>query len=152
MGDLKRILLHFGVEAQMRKTIEECAELIRAIANADRKNIIEEIADVKIMLAQMELAFGIGDDVKCMQRRKIDRALKYIDNSNKNESATCCGCSAALSYQLIKLRGDLSQRKLADELGISGSLIGRMERRECKLSDEVREKYESYFKKTLPDE
>ena len=53
----------FGPQHQMRQTQEECAELILAISHflrdrATPEKVIEEIADVEIMCAQMRLIFN----------------------------------------------------------------------------------------------
>lgn len=62
-----------GIEAQCRQLMEECAELIKAtnkmLLYADRPaepeyyaNLIEEIADVEIVLYQLKVMFNISDD------------------------------------------------------------------------------------------
>lgn len=49
----------WGKAAQIAKTVEECAELIVAIAkNENVDDILEEMADVEIMLEQMKLIFN----------------------------------------------------------------------------------------------
>lgn len=60
----------YGKEAQSRQAMEECAELIQAINKCLRyqnkeeckNNLIEEIADVEIMLYQLKVMFNIDDD------------------------------------------------------------------------------------------
>ena len=42
-----------GLQVVKAKLVEECAELIRALARGGDRNIIEEIVDVQIMLEQM---------------------------------------------------------------------------------------------------
>ncbi|WP_338631332.1 hypothetical protein [Clostridium baratii] len=49
---LRKILNHYGEEAQSKKYIEKLSELMIAIIKGDIKNIIEEIADVKVMTKQ----------------------------------------------------------------------------------------------------
>ena len=51
-----------GKEHQTIKAIEELAELIQALAKGDIENIKEEIADVRIMLEQIEYLYGISED------------------------------------------------------------------------------------------
>ena len=61
----------WGLKAQIGQTVEECAELIvvlqkyinRSPQAATIGNILDEIADVEMMLAQMRLSFGIDDDM-----------------------------------------------------------------------------------------
>jgi len=68
----------FGKEPQIRKAIEELAELIRALAAVnDNACIDEEMADVYIMLSQLLLIFGnkskVGDYIKKKKKRLYDR-------------------------------------------------------------------------------
>lgn len=82
----------YGREAQTDVCIEECSELIKALIKYRRlpieerlaakgmkilENIQEEIADVQIMLWQMELLYSYG----CAEGeidRKIDRLKKRV--------------------------------------------------------------------------
>ena len=77
----------WGLAAQVGQTVEECAELIVALQKyinrapkADAlENIIDEIADVEMMLAQMRLALGIDDDI--LRKRiehKFERLKRYL--------------------------------------------------------------------------
>lgn len=54
---------HYGKLSQLIKAMEECGELIRALArwttgHADFANVCEEIADVEIMLEQVKIILG----------------------------------------------------------------------------------------------
>lgn len=56
-------LEHYGVHSQIVKCMEECGELIQALARKlsgehNEENVAEELADVEIMLMQMKMAFG----------------------------------------------------------------------------------------------
>lgn len=56
-------LEHYGLHSQMVKCMEECGELIQALARnlsgeSNGENVTEELADVDIMLKQMRIAFG----------------------------------------------------------------------------------------------
>ena len=56
-------LEHFGVHSQIVKCMEECDELIQALARDlsgehNEENVAEELADVEIMLMQMRTVFG----------------------------------------------------------------------------------------------
>ena len=67
---MQTALDQWGLAAQVGQTVEECAELIVALQKyinrypnaAALENIIDEMADVEMMLAQMRLAFNVGDD------------------------------------------------------------------------------------------
>lgn len=87
----------YGREAQTDMCIEECSELIKALLKYRRlpledrlntrgmkilKNIQEEIADVQIMLWQMEMLYGYG----CVDgeiEEKIDRLKERIEAIGK---------------------------------------------------------------------
>ena len=66
-------IIKYGKEPQCRQAMEECAELIQAVNKMLRyedrpaepeyyANLIEEIADVEIMLYQLKVMFNIDDD------------------------------------------------------------------------------------------
>ena len=56
---------HYGTGNQHLKAIEELSELIRALARGnDRENLAEEMADVRIMLDQLEIRLRNSDDVR----------------------------------------------------------------------------------------
>ena len=64
----------YGRGPQRDKAIEELSELIRALARCDdADNIAEEMADVRIMLDQLELIFDNREAVKIWQLRKLRR-------------------------------------------------------------------------------
>ena len=65
----------YGRDNQIRKTLEELAELSLELHRAldgrgDSEHIREEMADVMIMLSQMELVYGKVDGWK---QTKLDR-------------------------------------------------------------------------------
>lgn len=80
-----KIIAHFGGYGhQKEKAIEELGELSRALARdlqgeGDRANIAEEMADVYIMLAQLELIYGNHRDVVRVTQEKIDRTMARIE-------------------------------------------------------------------------
>ena len=64
----------YGRGAQRDKAIEELSELIRALARCDDKeNVAEEMADVRIMLDQLEIIFGNGQKVAAWEVKKLRR-------------------------------------------------------------------------------
>lgn len=83
---IRAIARHYGKEPQMGVAQEECAELIQAISKIRRKgetvetldNLVEEIADVSIMCAQLEELFGVRASVAWRMHQKLDRQLKRI--------------------------------------------------------------------------
>ena len=62
---LEKAIAHYGKGPQRDKAIEELSELIRALARCDDyENLAEEMADVRIMLDQLELIFDNHSQVK----------------------------------------------------------------------------------------
>lgn len=76
---LKKAIEQYGIGLQRDKAIEELSELIRALARCDDKeNIAEEMADVRIMLDQLEIIFGNHDEVKAMEYQKLTRLNERV--------------------------------------------------------------------------
>ena len=77
---LFKIFSHFGLRKQLKKLSEECYELIEAMLDNDKEHIIEEIADVQVLLNQFKELYKIYDDeiVEIMEH-KIDRTLDRIE-------------------------------------------------------------------------
>ena len=87
ISTMQTALDQWGLNAQVGQTVEECAELIVALQKHVNRNptpdtlenIIDEITDVEIMLAQMRLVFGIDDDT--LRKRieyKFERLNQYL--------------------------------------------------------------------------
>ena len=93
---MRQAIETYGVQAQCDVAIEEMAELtqvvmkIRRISDdyeetmAARDHLIDEIADVGIMIAQMELMFG-AVDVEKMRRKKLLRLKKRLELEGADE-------------------------------------------------------------------
>lgn len=105
-NNIVAIAEHYGYDSQSRQLIEEMAELTVAINKlwrverfCDRKNIMDvkgfsypevkeiigEIADVEIMLAQIKHLLGCNDEVEQEKERKILRQLERIKEEVKGE-------------------------------------------------------------------
>lgn len=87
-GLARQILRHYGVVHQKAKTIEELGELIVALQKdllAGRKEnskaVLEEVADVKIMLMQIVSNEEDEEFVEKIMRQKLDRQLRRIEVS-----------------------------------------------------------------------
>ena len=85
MDRLLFIINTYGTKMQEDIALEELAELQKAILKHRRyesketeKEIIEEIADVEIMLEQLKIIYSCHDDVKKQIEHKIDREIKRI--------------------------------------------------------------------------
>lgn len=77
-----KALSEYGITSQKMMTIEECAELINALAKLARgrvsqMDIITELADVSIMVDQMALFFG-EELFKQERERKVNRLEKRL--------------------------------------------------------------------------
>lgn len=83
-NQLKYIANKYGKESQLRQLQEECAELIVASSKILRKsdkainNLIEEIADVRVMVEQIEYLYGIKNLVEDEMEYKLQRQLERM--------------------------------------------------------------------------
>lgn len=98
---LSNIFNHYGTKAQLKQFQSEVYELIEAILEAEncvrytintsdfvekynnelRPHIVEEIADVQVMLNQFKIYCDIKDDeIKEVMYSKIDRQMKRIED------------------------------------------------------------------------
>jgi NTP pyrophosphatase (non-canonical NTP hydrolase) len=88
---MQAALDQWGINAQVGQTVEECAELIVALQKYINRtpqpgmieNILDEIADVEMMLAQMRLVLGIDDDA--LRKRieyKFEKLNQYLSNDD----------------------------------------------------------------------
>jgi NTP pyrophosphatase (non-canonical NTP hydrolase) len=82
MNVFKRAVLVWGKDAQLSMLQEECGELVAAI-NQFRRNRIstaelaEEVADVKILIQQMDEVLPI-DELQNAYGRKIDKLCNHL--------------------------------------------------------------------------
>ena len=94
MENLEQRLKHFmecwGYDAQARMAIEEMSELTKALCKYERfgkenapqeikDNILEELADVHNMIAQLEMYFG-KEEIEKIRLQKIERTEKLLNN------------------------------------------------------------------------
>lgn len=82
---LNKIFNYYGRKGQEYKLVEEMAELTQAVIKNDRKNIIEEMADVQIVLMQLRLNLNSSESKEFVKlfNEKIERQLNRIE-SEKN--------------------------------------------------------------------
>ncbi len=105
---IKKIGRHYGYEAQSRQCIEEMAELTQAInkfwrkdlqcrkypynpwdgympdGSEEYKNLLEEIADVQIVLEQMKIFLDSlnVEHIDEIIEQKLDRQLRRMEEEN----------------------------------------------------------------------
>ena len=76
---LKKITKYFGITNQIIKLNEEVAELTVECVKDDYYAMIEELADVKVLIKQIQLYYEIDDEeIDIVQNEKIDRTLRRI--------------------------------------------------------------------------
>lgn len=91
----KKIAEHYGYEAQSSQLVEECAELIQAVSKYRRvrgmgqetteseqvalDNLVEEIADVELMLEQVKHLLQIPEeDIQAVKLFKVNRTKERM--------------------------------------------------------------------------
>jgi phosphoribosyl-ATP pyrophosphohydrolase len=94
MNIYEKAIAKFGIEHQKKKVIEELSELIRAISRGDRANVIEEMADVTIMMKQLDEIYKIRydewEDILEKKEEKLEQLL------SENKVCGVDGCSLNL--------------------------------------------------------
>ena len=81
---INRIADKYGKEPQLVMLMEECGELIQACSKQLRRkdksinNLIEELADVRIMIEQIEHLYGIKSFVEDEMKYKLIRQLERM--------------------------------------------------------------------------
>lgn len=90
MTILEKAIETYGKDMQLTVAVEELSELIKEICknkrgSDNRNNIIEEMADCYIMLAQLEIIFGIeSTEIYTRYNKKLNRLEKRLAERNKN--------------------------------------------------------------------
>lgn len=84
----KQAIEEYGVRAQKLMAIEEMSELTKEICKdfrgkLNREHLVEEMADVLIMLDQMLLLYKIsGEEVGLMRIKKVERLKERLKKQN----------------------------------------------------------------------
>ena len=100
----QRALKRFGIGTQTLLLAEECAELTKACSKMfriscgkpgkerlekARENIIEEMADVRIMIEQMRNGWNISEDeiqeAKEFKLQRLSRTMEAIENEEHED-------------------------------------------------------------------
>ena len=86
----ERNIKYHGIEQETTIAMEECSELIQAISkckrygciNKYRENLIEEMADVLIMIDELKMIYQISDvDISDIRQYKMNRQSYRIKNN-----------------------------------------------------------------------
>ncbi len=112
---LRKIINHYGIDSQLKhfnsevfelteavvknrnagvieKIVTQTAKLLESITDIktvdySREHIIEEIADVMVMLKQIQLYYDVPTkDIKKVMKNKVARQLERIENEPKHAS------------------------------------------------------------------
>ena len=80
-------IARWGVDAQYDQAIEECAELIAALKHfkrgkISREEVIDELADVTLMLGQLRWMFG-EELVESAICDKLEKLKQLLDDDKK---------------------------------------------------------------------
>ena len=99
MIDLRLAMIaeHYELEPQLNVLQEECAELIQAVSKYRRdgmklesvpSGLIEEIADVEIMLEQTRILLGehVNREIDRRKNDKINEAFQILNSWSEAES------------------------------------------------------------------
>lgn len=113
----------YGIDNQVIKAIEELSELQKELCKfvlevGTMKNITEEMADVKIMIEQLELILENKEAVKVVKKAKIQRLSDRLDEEQPkylNTDCKDCGhngvdhvCDECEDYSKFKKIGEKS--------------------------------------------
>lgn len=86
---IEKIADHYGLQHQLYKSVEELIELVQAIQDYSFKlgmrddeisteHVVDEIADVKIMIAQLEYLLELEEEVNDRVEFKLNRQMDRI--------------------------------------------------------------------------
>ncbi len=78
---LRKAIDTYGEESQEKMMIEEMSELTKELCKCfrgekDTGHILEEIADVQIMLDQMKMIFGDTSEMEKVKLERLERRMK----------------------------------------------------------------------------
>lgn len=104
---LDRAITTYGAPAQMDMAVEEMAELTKALCKVKRvscaaeakavlENVVEEMADVQIMLDQLRIIFHRFTEEA--EEAKLERLKNRLDGRNNWQDSSCRGCGAPIVW------------------------------------------------------
>ena len=85
-------ILHYGEGRQILKAIEEMAELTNELAKSvdlsrtSSDRIVDEIADVLVMMEQLCLIYGVNEEVQDRIDYKVRRLLKRLKEEGRDDT------------------------------------------------------------------
>ena len=70
----------YGKSHQVSKLLEEVGEFIETVMNEDKENMVQEMADVSVMLVQFKAYYNLdSNNIIDIMHQKIDRQLDRIE-------------------------------------------------------------------------
>lgn len=95
---MRAAIAHYGAQKQEAQLIEEMSELIHAISKLwrysdapSRAHVIEEVADVEIMLDQLKMILNISPEKLTAEKNYKLQRLAYRLGLNTADICVCCG-------------------------------------------------------------
>ena len=85
IGLYERALEVYGTQHQCPQAIEELCEVVHQLSRmlqgdvGNLYHLAEEIADARIMLDQMELAFDLTEEIREWEERKLTRLQRMVE-------------------------------------------------------------------------
>ena len=85
-------IAHYGPESRFWLAVEEMAELMKELAKGHRPGgttaeaLVDEIADVTIMMEQLRLVFNVNEAVQDRIDYKVTRLLNRIKEGERDEA------------------------------------------------------------------
>ena len=81
---LREVVEFYGADMQLNICIEEMSELIKELCKVKRGiarpyNIAEEMADVQIIMEQLEIIFDNSEDVEKWYFKKLKRLMERLE-------------------------------------------------------------------------
>ena len=85
----KRAVNQYGQMLQLVVAVEELSELQKELCKfirgeGDLNNLLEEVADVRIIIEQIQMYFHLETAVDPVIRRKMERLIYRLDKEEKN--------------------------------------------------------------------
>lgn len=104
MGIIKRVVEHYGKDKQLNVCIEELSELIKELCKDKRgqgnpDHIAEEMADVRIIMAQLDEIYQNTAAVATWTNRKMLRLEQRLE---QDEQSYICRCEDVQYYRCEK--------------------------------------------------
>jgi uncharacterized protein YabN with tetrapyrrole methylase and pyrophosphatase domain len=82
VANCKRIFKEYGKASQSIQLIQECSELINAITKFDTTNMIEEMADIQVLIDQF--CYYNPQIANAIDRTKLAKAQRQINRIETN--------------------------------------------------------------------